>query len=54
MYHSKVPTDLKGSSLKIILRSLSKLIVWKIKGLNKPSVFFDDSGKPIAKPNILN
>ncbi len=50
----EVPTDLKGSSLKIILRSLSKLIVWKIKGLNKPSVFFDDNGKPIAKPNILN
>ncbi len=50
----EVPADLKGSSLKIILRSLSKLIVWKIKGLNKPSVFFDDNGKPIAKPNILN
>ncbi|XPF95264.1 DUF6151 family protein [Colwellia sp. RE-S-Sl-9] len=50
----EVPTDLKGSSFKIILRSLSKLVVWKIKGLNKPSVFFDDNGKPIVEPNILN
>jgi hypothetical protein len=50
----EVPTDLKGPPLKIILRSLSKLFVWKIKGLNKPSVFFDDNGKPITKPNILN
>ncbi len=49
-----VPADLKGSSIKIIFRSLSKLIVWKIKGLDKPSVFFDDNGKPIAKPSILN
>ncbi len=50
----EVPTDLQGSSLKIILRSLFKLLVWKIKGLNKPSVFFDDNGKPITKPNILS
>jgi len=50
----EVPADLKGSSFQIILRSLSKLVVWKIKGLNKPSVFFDDNGKPIVEPNILN
>lgn len=50
----EVPADLKGSSLKIILRSLCKLLVWKIKGLNKPSVFFNNKGIPINKPNILN
>lgn len=50
----QVPADLKGPPLRVILRSLSKLIVWKVKGLNRPSVFFDDKGKPIAKPNILN
>ena len=49
----KVPNDLKGSTLKIIFRSLSKFIIWKIKGLNKPSVFFDSNGKPIATPTIL-
>ena len=50
----EVPMYLKGSPIKIILRSLSKLIVWKIKGLNIPSVFFNENGKPIAKPSILN
>jgi len=50
----EVPVNLKGSSFKIILRSLSKLIIWKIKGFNKPSVFFDDKGKPIARPKLLN
>ena len=50
----EVPSDLEGSSLKIIFRSLSKLIVWKLKGLNKPSVFFDDNGQPTSTPTILN
>jgi uncharacterized protein DUF6151 len=49
-----IPINQQGSSFRIIFRSLSKLIVWKIKGLNKPSVFFDDNGNPVAKPNILN
>jgi hypothetical protein len=50
----EVPVELKGSPFKIILRSISKLIVWKVKGLNRPSVFFDDDGKSIAESNILN
>lgn len=50
----EVPIDLQGSTFWLILRSLSKLIVWKIKGFNKPSSFFNDSGNPVAKPNILN
>ncbi len=49
----KVPNDLKGSTLKIILRSLFMLIIWKIKGFNKPSEFFDGNGNPIATPIIL-
>lgn len=49
----QVPIDLQGSALKINLRSLSKLIIWKIKGLNKPAVFFDNAGKPIVEPKIL-
>ncbi len=52
--YQEVPADLRGSTFKIVLRSLSKLIVWKIKGLNKPSAFFHDNGEPITKPNILN
>ncbi|MGH1542457.1 MAG: DUF6151 family protein [Arenicella sp.] len=49
----EIPVNLQGSPFRVILRSLSKLIVWKIKGFNKPSAFFDDDGNPIVEPNIL-
>lgn len=37
----------------ITWRIIRKMLVWKIKGLNKPSVFFDANSQPIAKPEIL-
>lgn len=40
--------------VRIIMRSLSKFILWKLKGLNRPSAFFDSSGKPVSVPHILN
>ena len=49
-----VPQRKQGSSFKVNMRSLFKLIVWKINGFNKPSVFFNENGEAIAKPNILN
>jgi len=49
----KVPDNQQGSVFLITIRGLSKLILWKLKGLNQPSVFFDEDGDPIAKPNIL-
>lgn len=50
----QVPENQQGSSFGMNLRSLSKLIVWKLRGLNRPSVFFNENGQPIAEPNILN
>lgn len=44
----------KGATLRIILRTICKLFVWKVKGLNKPSPFFDSDGKPISEPQILD
>ncbi len=38
----------------LILRTFGKMIIWKLKGLNKPSPFFDNTGKPITVPIILN
>jgi len=49
-----VSANQQGSPFRIILRTLSKIIVWKIKGLNKPFVFFNDDGSPISEPNILS
>lgn len=50
----KVPKNQQGSLFRVALRILSKLILWKIQGLNKPSVFFTENGDPITKPNIHN
>ncbi len=51
-----LPSGLNQSTfpLRIMLRWLSKVILWKLKGLNKPSVFFDSNGKPVSMPHILN
>lgn len=50
---ARVPDKLVGASLAITLRALGKLTIWKLKGFNKPSVFFADDGKPVVKPSIL-
>ena len=50
----KIPLDLRGPIFKIIASSLFKIILWKLKGYNKPSVFFGDTGKPISEPKILS
>jgi hypothetical protein len=47
----RVPKSEQGSAT-ILFRALSKLMIWKIKGLNKPSVFFDEAGLPRAEPTI--
>ncbi len=49
-----VPTEAMGSELKLIARSLVKMGLWKLRGLSKPSVFFDDDGSPIVTPEVLS
>ncbi len=39
--------------LGITLRIVRKMLIWKIKGMNKPSAFFSDNGDPIVKPTVL-
>ncbi|MBJ7539367.1 DUF6151 family protein [Marinomonas transparens] len=48
-----VPENLQVSFFKITLRVLAKLLIWKLKGLNKPSVFFKENGDPVVEPNVL-
>jgi len=48
-----VPSEQIASPLGTILRSLLKLLVWKIEGFSKPSSFFTESGEPITQPTIL-
>lgn len=43
----------KMATFGMILHIFSKLIIWKIKGLNKPSAFFDRCGNPVTKPKSI-
>jgi len=51
-----LPPDRNQSTFPIglILRFLSKVILWKLKGLNRPSPFFSSSGSPVSEPHILS
>jgi hypothetical protein len=49
-----VPENLKGSSLSINFRVVAKILSWKLKGLNKPSEFFNNNREPICQPQILD
>jgi hypothetical protein len=51
---SRVPEQQKVSFFKLTMRVVGKLISWKIRGLNRPSAFFDSKGQTIVKPIILN
>ncbi len=42
------------SMLKAGPQIILKLITWKLKGLNKPSSFFEEDGTPIATPKIMS
>jgi len=37
----------------ITVRMIRKMLIWKIKGMSKPSAFFTDSGAAIVKPTIV-
>lgn len=40
------------SSFWLLLRSVRKLLVWRLKGLGQPSPLFDAEGRPAAEPEI--
>lgn len=40
--------------LGLTLRVIGRIAIWKLRGLNKPSAFFSNDGRPIAKPTILS
>lgn len=56
-YARGVPDYPKHASkfpLGITARIIRKIIIWKLQGKQKPSVFFDDEGRPMVKPIIAN
>ena len=47
------PERKKQSSVRVIVRILYKLLEWKIRGLNKPSSFFNANGEPVSAPLLV-
>ena len=47
------PHSAKGFPLGVTLRVVQKMAQWKMKGMSKPSAFFDDDGQPVVEPTIL-
>ena len=56
--HSKGTPDYPRQSKKfppgITARIIRKMMLWKLQGKHRPSVFFDDDGKPVVRPIIAN
>lgn len=46
-HHKKFP-------LGITLRIAKNMAMWKMRGMQSPSVFFGDDGRPAVKPVVLN
>lgn len=42
-----------GFPLGITLRIARKMLIWKLRGWHKPSVFFAPDGRTIVKPEVL-
>lgn len=40
--------------LSVTLRLVGQLLLWKLQGKQKPSVFFGDDGRPMAEPIIAS
>ncbi len=56
--HAKGTPDYPRHSAKfplgITARIIRKILLWKLQGKNRPSVFFDNKGRPVAKPIVAN
>ncbi|MBX2868776.1 MAG: hypothetical protein KTR18_08875 [Acidiferrobacterales bacterium] len=48
------PRQAKKFPLGVVLRMMQKMLIWKLRGRNKPSAFFKESGRPIVKAKIIN
>lgn len=46
------PTHHEKYPLGITFRIVRKMLLWKLRGNHKPSVFFDENGRPNVKPIV--
>jgi len=48
------PHSAQKFPLGITLRIMRKMLVWKLRGMNKPSAFFGENGKTIVEAKVLS
>jgi len=48
------PHSAEKFPIGITLRIIRKILFWKIRGMHKPTAFFDSEGKPVSKPFIVS
>lgn len=48
------PHSAKKFPVSLLLKTAMKILKWKSRGMEKPTVFFDDEGEPTVKPIIVN
>jgi len=47
------PYSSKKFPLGVTVKIALKILKWKSKGLEQPSVFFDEQGLPVSKPTVI-
>lgn len=40
--------------ISITFKVIGKILGWKLRGMHKPSSFFNADGKPVSRPTVLN
>ena len=50
--HPDYPHMAEKFPLGITLRIMRKMLGWKLRGMHKPSVFFNNNGTPVSEPVI--
>lgn len=48
------PHSAEKFPLGIALRIIGKMLLWKLRGMHRPSAFFDEHGNPVVKATVLN
>ena len=48
------PHSAEKFPIGITLRIIRKMLVWKIRGMHKPTMFFDSDGRPVSTPVIVS
>lgn len=47
------PYSAAGFPISVTLKLMLRIFRWKVKGMQKPSPFFDEDGKPVSRPQVL-